>query len=244
MRHLDWKVIPWGPGDIILFFVLLAMAFGFLVLSVNLFIASGLLNTVLEIFNISEINSLVVIVTAALIQAVVMVTLVLLVCFVKNRGTWVDLGLGMSRVLPFKSGLLSGFGLLIVSMAYGFIAGQLAGDIPAQGILEQMGEFEGLVGILSLGLVVVVLAPLSEELVFRGFIFGALRKRSGFLVSGVLSSLAFTIIHLQFHPVLFIQIFILGFLLALVYERTHNLVVPMLAHGVYNLAIAAIILAG
>jgi membrane protease YdiL (CAAX protease family) len=242
MMYMDWKTIPWGPADIVLYFVLLALAFGFLVLSVNLVTITGLFITVLELLQIPSINPLVVVVSVALVQAAIMVALVLLVCFVKNGGTWADLGLGGTKTSPWRTGILSGFGLLIISLAYGFIAGHLAGEIPAQGIIERMGEFRGLPGIISLGLVVVVLAPLSEELVFRGFVFGALRKRGGFLLAGSISSLAFTIIHLQFHPVLFLQLLILGFLLAWAYERTGNLAVPILAHAVYNLAIAAIIL--
>lgn len=232
MRRMDWKHIPWGTADIILYFVLLILALAGLMLFTNLLSILGVFNYLPSIF---------IIVTAALLQALAMVGLVFLICFVKNKGTWLDLGIYTANRRAIIPGILGGLALLLISMAYGFFVVNLAGEVPSQGIVEQIGDYRSPAGLISLGFVVVVIAPLSEELVFRGFVYGAVRRKGGFAVAGLISSLAFTIIHLQFHIVLFTQIFILGFVLAWIYERSKNLAAPILAHAVYNLAITMII---
>ncbi len=74
-------------------------------------------------------------------------------------------------------------------------------------------------------------APLFEEFIFRGLIFGGLRRSLGLLTSAVASAAIFAIVH---PPASVIPVFGLGFITALVYERTMLLIAPMSAHAVYN----------
>jgi membrane protease YdiL (CAAX protease family) len=75
-------------------------------------------------------------------------------------------------------------------------------------------------------------APIVEELLFRGFFQTALRitynKTQAILISGFV----FALIHWNFH--VFLQIFILGLLLAYIFEKTGSLVAPIFVHICHN----------
>jgi membrane protease YdiL (CAAX protease family) len=85
-------------------------------------------------------------------------------------------------------------------------------------------------------LTLVVLAPVVEEMVFRGLIFGALAPRIGVLAAALLSALLFGLVHGD--QVLFPTLAALGFINALLYANTGNLLVPITLHALNN-AIAA-----
>lgn len=79
---------------------------------------------------------------------------------------------------------------------------------------------------------VAALAPLVEEVLFRGLLFRWLGERFG-LVPGVGgSALAFALLHGI--PGLIPGILVLGALLALVYHRAGSIWAPILVHGTYN----------
>jgi uncharacterized protein len=86
-------------------------------------------------------------------------------------------------------------------------------------------------------LVAVVMAPLVEEVLFRGVLFQALRRRVGLWPGALLSSLVFTIIHVEIvfsQPVALAGLFSLGVFLAWAFHRTGSLLVPILGHAVFN----------
>jgi membrane protease YdiL (CAAX protease family) len=74
-------------------------------------------------------------------------------------------------------------------------------------------------------------APLFEEFIFRGLIFGGLRRSLSFIPSMFASAAVFALIH---PPASVIPVFGLGLMTALVYERTKLLAAPMAAHAAYN----------
>jgi hypothetical protein len=77
----------------------------------------------------------------------------------------------------------------------------------------------------------VVAAPVFEEFIFRGLIFGGLRRSFGLWPATLASAAVFAIVH----PALaIVPVFVLGVCAALVYERTRSLLAPMIVHAVYN----------
>lgn len=83
-----------------------------------------------------------------------------------------------------------------------------------------------------LGLAVLA-APLCEEFLFRGLIFGGLRRSMAVLPSAVLSAAIFAIVH---PPIAMLPVFILGLCTAWSYQRSKTLLAPMLVHALYNAA--------
>jgi membrane protease YdiL (CAAX protease family) len=78
-----------------------------------------------------------------------------------------------------------------------------------------------------------ILAPLIEETLFRGALYGALRQRWGVWASVVVSSAIFSLLHPQL-PLGFLPLFILGAGFALLYEIRGSLVPGMVAHALTN----------
>lgn len=79
------------------------------------------------------------------------------------------------------------------------------------------------------------LAPVSEEIVFRGWLFNALRRRLQTWPAILLSSLAFAAIHPSLSS---ITTFVFGLFVAIAYFKTQNLWVSILIHALNNLLIS------
>jgi ABC-2 type transport system permease protein len=77
-------------------------------------------------------------------------------------------------------------------------------------------------------------APVFEEFIFRGLIFGGLRRSLNLPAAALASAAIFGLIH---PAAAVIPVAIMGLIAALVYERTGALTAPMLVHAVYNAAI-------
>ena len=78
----------------------------------------------------------------------------------------------------------------------------------------------------------VVLAPVGEEVLFRGLVFGWLRARWGPWCAAIASSLLFAGVHFAMTPLL--PLFVVGMALAYVYARTGSLYFPVLFHALFN----------
>ncbi len=94
---------------------------------------------------------------------------------------------------------------------------------------------------LLLFLQVIFVAPLAEELFFRGFLFAWLRSRLSFPAAAIFLSLIFALMHQASADAL--PLFILSLILCFVYERTGNLWNSILIHGIHNSLGSLIILA-
>lgn len=84
-------------------------------------------------------------------------------------------------------------------------------------------------GIISYG----ILAPLGEEVVFRGVVYGQFKKVMKVPIAIVLSGLAFGLFHGNLVQAVYATV--IGILLALVYELYGTLIAPMVFHGIANL---------
>jgi len=82
----------------------------------------------------------------------------------------------------------------------------------------------------------IVAAPIFEEFIFRGLIFGGLRRMFGLGTATLASAAIFAIVH----PAASVApVFIMGVCAALVYERSRMLAAPIALHSVYNAIIFA-----
>ena len=96
-------------------------------------------------------------------------------------------------------------------------------------VLDQLGR-----GVVSAALICVV-APMCEEILFRGYIFTALRRWRGTALAAVLTGLLFGIVHIGSAPVVYlVPLAALGFGLCLLYRKTGSLYPGMAAHSLNN----------
>ncbi len=89
----------------------------------------------------------------------------------------------------------------------------------------------------------VILAPLAEELVFRGWLYTALRARWRFLPSFVLTAAAFAAIHWDPGHRHMLRVLPLALAVGLLRELTGSIRPTIALHAAYNLVIVAITLA-
>ena len=86
-------------------------------------------------------------------------------------------------------------------------------------------------GFLSvMAVTAMVIAPCTEEVLFRGLLFRYLRDRNGFIPAALISSMLFGLMHdSNSGPVA-----VLGFLLAWLYQRSGSLWLSILLHAMFN----------
>jgi membrane protease YdiL (CAAX protease family) len=90
---------------------------------------------------------------------------------------------------------------------------------------------------------VVLLAPLTEELVFRGFLYGGMRRVVAPRTALVLSAFLFGIVHFA-PPTTILPMLVFGLFLARLMERTGSILACFVAHATFNaFSVATAILA-
>jgi uncharacterized protein len=96
-------------------------------------------------------------------------------------------------------------------------------------LLTSTSVLPGLYRVLML-FVTVIFAPITEEFIFRGFLLQRWGSKWGLQAGVIASSLLFGLLHVH-NPV---GLTMFGLVMALLYVRTHNLWVPILAHALNN----------
>jgi len=81
-----------------------------------------------------------------------------------------------------------------------------------------------------------ILAPITEELIFRGFVLPSIMKNMGYVWGVVISSAIFALSHMVFEPVTLLIMFLLGCLLSVLYIRTKSLWLGIIFHAINNTA--------
>jgi uncharacterized protein len=130
--------------------------------------------------------------------------------------------------------------LVIVGMLIGFLIFSgiweaVLNSHTKEKLLEQLGANEGTSLLLLSALLTCVLAPISEEILFRGFIFQALRSWRGTWPAAIVTGLLFGGIHAGSAPAVdLVPLAALGFALCLLYRYTGSLYPCIAAHSLNN----------
>lgn len=159
--------------------------------------------------------------------------------FLKYRGLKLVPLLGLDRVTPLR---VAGWALGLVLTAFALTGAAnaltfavLHGKIEPQPLVQlfrevaQRSDTGAMVQILLAG---VVIAPVCEEFLFRGFFYAVGKRYLGPIVSGLACALLFAAFHLSVSALA--GLFVLALCLTLAYERTGSLLVPIGIHALYN----------
>gem|GEM_PF-5535955 len=90
--------------------------------------------------------------------------------------------------------------------------------------------------VISLFLLPVVV-PITEELIFRRYIYRELRSNNDRLSAFIITAVLFSLVHNPFNFVVVFVMFFDSILLTILYEIRGNLLMPMIAHSLSNLLI-------
>jgi CAAX protease family protein len=105
-------------------------------------------------------------------------------------------------------------------------------------MLDQRGEGLELTwafstpGLIQHLFLVVFVAPVIEEIVFRGFLYRAWEREWGWVASTLLTSVVFGLYHPHFFAAFFASI-----IYVCLYRRTGTLWAPIVVHGIFNLSL-------
>jgi arylformamidase len=124
----------------------------------------------------------------------------------------------------------------LVSVLYGLVIQFLFPSLfesylGASESIELMIEQAGYLQIGMIFLAIVVLAPIVEEILFRGILFNLIAKRKSTLFAMIASSLIFGFLHAE----TMVPTAVIGFVLCFIYYKTGNLYLAMGAHAFNNL---------
>ena len=106
-------------------------------------------------------------------------------------------------------------------------------EIKPQDILERFKELENSFEISIFVIGSAVIAPIYEELLFRGIIFPTLIQKTNFTIALVLSSLLFAVLH--FHLSALLPLFVLSIILSITYLYTSTIWASISLHALFNL---------
>lgn len=136
------------------------------------------------------------------------------------------------------SGYLSAVpALLLTLVATIWVVNAFKYEPPVQPVLEMFLEEKRHGIIIYLAVLASVLGPVAEELFFRAFMYRAVKSRFGFKAALFSTSALFAALHTTL--VGFMPIFILGMLLAYLFEKTGTIVASCVVHIMHNTAMVA-----
>ena len=142
------------------------------------------------------------------------------------RGSWMAAMLVWLACLPLLAAIL-------------YATKTLTGTTPIaeQTRLLPLGALDDWRVALPLGALMIFAAPFGEELLFRGILFGALRRRWQFWPCAVLGAAAFATVHMI--PAVFAPAFVLGVAFAHIYERSRSIWPAVFVHALHNAVVFA-----
>jgi membrane protease YdiL (CAAX protease family) len=100
-----------------------------------------------------------------------------------------------------------------------------------------------LIGNIIVFFSVVVIAPITEELIFRGYMYDIFRRSFGAYIAVGVTALLFALAHmpqLGCEPYAFLAIFALGIIFGLARQKTDSILPPIIFHGIYNFVYIAL----
>ncbi len=216
----------WGPGR----------AFAGLGLFLLLVIAEA---AVISAFD-PELESLAATLVLQALLAGTMVAVAFIVASPGARTFTVPEALGLRR--PGRGAVVSSVIAYFVYIGCAIVVAVLL-QPEQEDITRELGVDEGTLGKIAAGALIIVAAPISEEIFFRGFIFAGLRRSVPFVVAAVLSAAIWGIFHYTGAGSwgVVVQLTVFGIVLAWLYERTGSIWPTIVVHA-FNNAVAFTIL--
>ena len=145
-------------------------------------------------------------------------------------------------VHPWQFGLRStrlapAVGWIAAAMAAYFVLAMIwaaAVGEPEQSTAEDIGADESPVALICAGVMFVVVAPVAEEMFFRGFFYGSLRTRFAPVGAAIVCGVVFGVIHASTGASAIPLLIALGVIFCLVRERTGSLYPCIAMHSLNN----------
>lgn len=215
------KEIKWNVGDVFKVFILSILSNLLLILLVLLlsFVFTFFIKTFETVFlfvTLSSFHLLLLIFTTYYVR--------------KRGGSFREMGVKSITTKFIMMGILLGITLPLLTTVLSLLTEPIIGSSPIQEELMKTVKTPSLFPIfLFLGSII---APVIEEIYFRGFSYQAFKKKWGANWGTFVNAIFFALLHLD--PWVFLHILVIGIVLAYAYEKTGSLPLVMIAHSLNN----------
>ena len=171
--------------------------------------------------------------SSLLLQAGLLLSLVWLIVIRYRRCRWQDIGLVFPSITSIlKYGVVGGMFLAIGMIGLSYVMVWFQPNAEAQGIEVALRLAPDRISLMFLVLAACVVAPLSEEIFFRGLIYTYVRAYLPTPAAMALSGLIFGLVH--FDLLRFLPVALGGILLCYFYEKSGSIWVSILGHSLWN----------
>lgn len=228
-REVVFPGAPWGVGEALIIFALSFMAASA--------VTFGLYMVLRELVSTTTAAFLLIFFSSVVLYALLLGGTFYSVK-VRHKSTVSALGLkmdGLGRGLAWGLGL--GLPLFVGAILLAYLSEQVlrntnTPDMVSRSVNKISSGNVSAALVFLLFVTLVLLAPLCEEIFFRGYLYPALRNRMDRQPAMLLNGVLFAAAH--FEVIGFLPRFLLGYGLCYMYERRHNLVGPITGHALYN----------
>jgi membrane protease YdiL (CAAX protease family) len=223
------SVTPWKPETLFRFLIgLFICLFG-----------TGLAVSVLAKLTDSSLTS-----PPFWIQAINMVAfqgaiLALVAYFLREQGLGWEAAFGFSKQTFLRAvvmGILVSVIFLPLAIGLNFLSGQIiesfGGEAKSQQVVQTLQKSQSAGQLIYFGIMAVVVAPVCEELLFRGVLYPNVKSLGYRRLAMWGSAILFGVIHNNLMSLVPLTLF--GVVLVLLYERAGNLLAPITAHAFFN----------
>lgn len=171
-------------------------------------------------------------IVATFVQDLAFVAAALLFARSAGRAAAARLGFARTRLWPALGWMAlayAGYGLLSATW------GQIVHTTRTDNLPTSLGVDRSTAALVAVCVLVTTVAPLAEETLFRGYVFGALRNWRGPWPAAILTGIVFGAIHYgSADKVFLVPLAIFGVALCLVRERTGSLLPCIALHAINN----------
>lgn len=174
------------------------------------------------------------VVVASAINELVFIAAAVVVARMSGPVSARDFGLVRARFAPaaMRTAAIYG-GYLVLLVIYSALVHLSPDDSP-----DRLGASGGAARMLAFALLVAVLAPIAEEIFFRGMVYRSLRNGAGVLPAALISGVFFGALHIDAGTterlLQVVPLAVFGVMLALLYEWSGTLYASIAAHATNN----------
>ena len=228
----EGQTVPWKGSDV-------AIGIGLVVM------ATVVLLIIYQVIGADPASGLGITIFAGIVYAIVLLASWIMGP-IRYRTSLGSLGLRLSASKSFPLVLLLVILVLLASLAFLMVYTGLLSLLGWDNFLPSSEQTDDIVlegpAIIASVVLIVLWAPLVEEVFFRGFIFPGLAGRMGVALAAVTSSILFAVVHVD--PAVMVPFFVIGILLAWLYRKTLSLWSCFAVHATWNGVALAISVAG
>lgn len=176
-----------------------------------------------------------------LIQWLIILLPLAIVTLKNHKFKWKNFGFRKVKILKALGLILSGYLMFlgitfIVSIIIVFFNVKIPGYQIQREIIPLFGT--GITSLIIAGVMIVIIAPIVEEIFFRGFLLRSLSNKVGLIYGSIISASIFAIFHLQLQNI--IPIFILGLIINSIVIKSKSLW-PAIGFHIFNNTLVFII---